>query len=216
MTSRDLRNALLTAVAADLLPFGFMLNRAQAEFTQRTPDGWNKVQLVFLWRNPEWEIKAGLLIRLHRVEQLYHRASSFDPKYHGTTPTVGLPVEKLLAEGQATHMTLRTAADLAPCRAWVERLFAKWARPFFARYHDLAALEHEVNAPPGTGLFSGPKYEGNVGLILAKLVDSPAYDQLQQRYQRHYEWLSNGFYLPEYEKLLKILEEAEVSDAMKG
>lgn len=211
MNSRDVRNALLTAVAADLLPFGFILNRAQAEFTQRTPDGWNKVQLVFLWRNPEWEIKVGLLIRLHHVEQIYHRASSFEPRFHRTTPTIGLPLEKLLAANQAPYVTLRTAADIAPCREWVWRLFNERAQPFFARYHTLVALEHEVNAPPGTSIFSGPKYEGNVGLILAKLVNSPVYDQLQQRYRKYYEWLANGFYLPEYERLVKILEDVEVA-----
>ena len=118
-------------MAADLLPFGFVLNRAQVEFTQRTPDGWNKVQLVFLWRNPEWEIKVGLFIRLHHVEQIYHRASSFEPQYHRTTPTVGLPLEKLLAASQASSMMLRTAADIAPCREWVGWLFNEQAQPFF-------------------------------------------------------------------------------------
>ncbi|MBF9237664.1 hypothetical protein I2I05_09680 [Hymenobacter sp. BT683] len=207
MTSRDLRNALLTAVAADLLPFGFVLNRAQAEFTQRTPDGWNKVQLVFLWQNPGWEIKAGFLIRLHRVEQIYHQASYFEPKYHRSTPTIGIPLENLLTNGQTSCATLCTAADVAPCLEWMKGLFEDQAQPFFARYHAIPVLEQAVNAAPGTGLFSGLKYEGNVGMILAKLVDSPAYTQLQQRYRKHYEWLANGFYLPEYEKLLKVLEE---------
>ncbi|WP_210521694.1 hypothetical protein [Hymenobacter terricola] len=131
MTSRDLRNTLLSAVAADLLPFGFVLNRALAEFTQRPPDGWNKFQLVFLWRNPQWEIKVGLLIRFHLVEQIYHQASFYEPRYHRTTPTIGIPLEKLLLKGQALSGTLGTDTDISPCQKWIMQCFTYQALPFF-------------------------------------------------------------------------------------
>ena len=45
-----------------------------------------------------------------------------------------------------------------------------------------------------------------MGIILAKLMKSPDYDFFLKKYYNYYKNLSSEFYLPEYEKLLKILD----------
>lgn len=206
MTNRDLRNTLLVLLAAEFEPYGFVLNKAQAEFTKRSPDGWQKFHLVFLVRSEGWEINPGMLIRKNVVEDIYHKASYFEPKYHRTTPTIGIPMADFIRDGKDYRFQLNTEADLTPDFQGLAALFKQVVLPFFGQYDSIEELDREVNIETRKSIFSGLKYEGSVGLILAKLTDNPRYNQLERKYRSHYQLLSNGFYLPEYEGVVEALK----------
>ena len=210
MTNRELRNALLVALSSELIPYGFVLNKSQAEFTRRAADGWHKFQLIFLMRSNGWEINLGLLIRKNLVESIYHQASYFEPKYHKTTPTVGLSVETLINDGQEHRFQLRTISDLTPCFEGILNLFNQVAIPFFAKYNSIEALDREVNVENRSSIFSWIN-QGSIGVILAKLVGNPKYVSLKKKYHSHYKKLSDGFYLPEYEGVVNALESRPMS-----
>jgi hypothetical protein len=84
------------------------VNKSLAEFTKRTSEGWHKFQLVFLSCANGWEIIPAMLIRKNVVEDLYHRASFFDAKYHKTTPNIGITVEKLRNDEQSYRFVLKS------------------------------------------------------------------------------------------------------------
>ncbi len=204
MTNRDLRNTLLTLLKAEFEPYGFALNKAKAEFTKRVPDGWQKLHLVFLVRSEGWEINPGLLIRKNVVENLYHQASYFEAKYHKTTATIGLPIADFIKDGHDYRFQLNKEADLSPTFQGLVALFRQVAIPFFQQYNSLKEIEKEVNIKDRKSLFPWIN-QGSVGLILAKLVSNPHYGQLEKKYRSYYEQMSKGFYLPEYEGVVKIL-----------
>ena len=147
-----------------------------------------------------------MLIRIDQVEDLYHKASFFEPKYHKTTPTIGISLEAYLNDGQEHRLALHREEDLPACARQLLALFELTVEPFFQRYARLEELEKEVNVAHRKSIFSGPKFEGCVGLILAKLVGNPDYEQLKGRYYKYYEWFAGGFYLPEYEGVIAQLE----------
>lgn len=211
MTNRELRNTLLALLASEFEPYGFVLNKSQAEFTKKSPDGWQKFHLVFLVRSEGWEINLGMLIRKNVVEDIYHKASYFEPKYHRTTPTIGIPIENFIRDGRDHCFQLSTEADLTPAFQGLAALFKKIALPFFKQYDDIEELDKEVNIETRKSIFSGPKYEGSVGLILAWLANNPRYDQLEMKYRSHYKQIDNGFYLPEYEGVVEVLKAMKAS-----
>ncbi|TVT42865.1 hypothetical protein FNT36_01875 [Hymenobacter setariae] len=206
MTNRELRNSLLDLLALELKPAGFVLNKAQAEFTNRLKDGWEKFQLIFLTRSEGWEINSGVLLRRNLVEEIYHKASYFEAKYHKTTPTIGIALENFYNDGNSYRLTLASETDILPSFHRLLYLFNNVAIPFFGKYSSLEELDKEVNIEIRKSIFSGPKYEGNLGIILAKLVDNPHYSKLEEKYRNYYKKLSNGFYLPEYEGVIEVLK----------
>jgi hypothetical protein len=209
MISRDLRNRLLLLLAAEFESYGFVLNKAQAIFTKRVPNGWQKFQLVFLVRSEGWEINPALLIRNDIVEKIYHKASYFEAKYHKTTATVGLPIEKLINNGYAYdfhNFQLHTESDLNPTFQGLITLFKEVAIPFFQQYDSLEKIDNEINKENGARLFTWTSH-GSIGLVIAKLVGNSRYDQLEKKYRKYYEQIDNGFYLPEYEGVVRIVKD---------
>ncbi|TDN40381.1 hypothetical protein E4631_11440 [Hymenobacter sp. UV11] len=206
MTNRELRNSLLDLLASELSPSGFVLNKAQAGFTNRLKDGWKKFHLIFLVRSEGWEINPGVLVRKNVVEDLYHKASYFEAKYHKTTPTIGIALENLNNDGNSYRLTLTSERDVLPCYHRLLYLFNNVAIPFFEKYSSLEELDKEVNIETRKSIFSGLNYEGNLGIILAKLVNNPHYHKLEEKYRNYYQQFSNGFYLPEYEGIVEVLK----------
>lgn len=207
MSKEGIKNDLLELLRARFKPHDFVLNKGLAEFTKKQKDGWNKFHLNFLNRKSWWEINLGMLIRKDIIENIYHQASYFEPKYHKTTPSLGISVEKFINDGKEYRCYLNSEADIEKCADYIENLFIKIALPFFERYDNLREMDEAVNIKSGKSIFSGLKYEGNLGIILAKLVANPDYAFFLEKYRSYYKGLSNGFYLPEYEKLIKVLND---------
>jgi hypothetical protein len=206
MSKEVLKKDLLESLRDPLEAYGFVLNKGLAEFTKKQKGGWNKFQLVFLNRKAGWEIDLGMLIRKDVIENIYHQASYFDPKYHKTTPSLGIAIEKFINDGNEYRCYLNLESDIESCADYIENLFIKVALPFFEQYDNLRKMDEAVNIKSGISIFSGLKYEGNLGIILAKLVKNPDYDFFLEKYLNYYKTLANGFYLQEYEKLVKVLD----------
>jgi hypothetical protein len=206
MTNYELKEALLSKINNELVKYNFKLKKSLNEFTEINKDGWHKFQLIFLVRENGWEINLGMLIRKNMVEDIYHKASYFEPKYHKTTPTIGITVENYINDGSECRFDLTEEKDIEICFTGIIKLFKKIALPFFDKYEDIEAIEKAINVKEGDSIFSGIKYEGNMGIILAKLVNNPDYNFFKQKYLKYYSENYDGFYLEEFENILKILE----------
>ena len=204
------KNKILELLRDRLKVHGFILNKRLSEFTKKQKDGWDKFHLIFLNRYEGWEIDIGMLIRKNLVEDIYHKASYFEPEYHKTTPTLGITVEDFINDGKKYRCFLNSENDIEKCAKYIENLFVKVVLPFFEEYNSLKKMDEAVNIKNGTSIFSGLKYEGNLGIILAKLVKNPDYNFFLEKYRNYYIHFSNGFYLSEFEKLIKVLESLDV------
>jgi hypothetical protein len=205
MERKYLRDALLAKLALELRTKGFSLLKLQGEFIKKTIDGWWKFQLVFLQKPYGWEIKIALLIRKNLVEDIYHKASFYEPKFQKSTATAGLFLEKIVKNNINCSFKIENENDIVISCEAILNLFTEFAEPFFIEYDSIKALDKAINIESDARIFSGPKYEGNTGIILAKLANNPKYYDLEQKYRDYYKNLSNGFYLPEYEGIVKSL-----------
>jgi hypothetical protein len=212
MEKNKLKINLLEKLSPFFKDLNFSLNKSVCEFTERCRWGWNKFHLIFLDRQYGWEINLGMLIRYHFVEDIYHKASYYEAKYHKTTPTIGISIEKFINDGKDYRCYLNSEDDIDICVNYIKTLFIKIAVPFYEKYDNLENLEEAINIENGASLFSGLKYEGNVGLILAKIVQNPNYDLLLEKYHKYYENLNDGFYLPEFKMLVKVLDSSSFTN----
>lgn len=206
MTNNELKDVALSYLSTELEKSGFKLNKSLAEFTRKDKEGWQKFQLIFLTRNAGWEINLGMLIRKNVVEDIYHRASYYEPKYHKSTPTIGITIQEYLNDGEEHRYYLNSESDLDSCIGGIIKEFKSVALPFFDKYQSVEAIEKAINVKNGKSIFAGVKYEGNMGIILAKLVNNPDFDYYKNQYLKYYTKKDDGFYLEEFENILKELK----------
>jgi hypothetical protein len=197
---------VLSFLKTELSHHGFKLNESLGEFTRNSNDGWSQFHLTFLNRDACWEINLGMLIRKNIVEDIYHRASYYEPKYHKTTPTIGITIENYLNDDKEHRYYLNSESDLDFCITGIIEDFKNIALPFFDKYQSLEAIEKAINVKSGKSIFSGVKYEGNMGIILAKLVNNPDFDYYKNHYFKYYSEKDDGFYLEEFKNILKELD----------
>ncbi|MCL9807418.1 hypothetical protein NAT51_17960 [Flavobacterium amniphilum] len=176
MADNVLKDILLDYLDKELIQYNFKLNKKLGEFTSKSKEGWKKLQLIFLIRDEGWEINLGMLIRKDLVENIYHKASYYEPKYHKITPTIGTTIENYINDGKNHRFCLNSNKDLAFCYTEILKLFKEIALPFFEKYDRIEEIEKAVNMKNRDSVFSGIKYGGNIGIILAKLVDNPDYE----------------------------------------
>jgi hypothetical protein len=211
MNKQEIKNTFQASVSDELLKYGFKLNKQDSIFTRKTPYGWDKFQLDFLNRGNGWDVDFGMLIRLNEVENIYHKGSYFDKKYHVTTPTIGINIGTYLNDEENNRMFLDEDSDLNEFYTLTVRLFKEVALPFFEKYNSIKNLDKAINVEEGESIFSGLKYEGNLGIILAKLTNNPKFDFFENKYRNYYKEFCKGFYLKEYEDVLKAFEKANAT-----
>jgi len=207
MRNYELKENLLSKLESVLSFYGYKLKKSSDEFVHKNKEGWFKFQLIFLERDDNWEINLGMLIRINKVENIYHKGSYFEPKYHKTTPTLGITVEDYINDGNDYRFDLVKLEDIETCFHGIIKLFKEVAVSFFEKYRNIEEIEHAINVREGSSMFSGIKYEGNLGIILAKLVNNPDYEYFKAKYLKYYKEHYDGFYLDEFENILKVIEE---------
>ena len=206
MRNYEIKEKLLSKLEGELSQYNYKLKKSADEFIHKNKDGWFKFQLIFLERDDDWEINLGMLIRIDNIENIYHKASYFEPKYHKTTPTIGITVENYINDGNEYRFDLIKSQDIETCFNGILKLFKEIAIPFFEKYKSINEIEKAINVKEGNSIFSGIKYEGNLGIILAKLVNNPDYEFFKAKYLKYYTEDYDGFYLEEYLNIIKVLD----------
>jgi hypothetical protein len=207
MNKQEIKNTFQSLVSNDLLKYGFKLNKQTSIFTRKTSYGWDKFQLNFLNRSNGWDIDFGMLIRLNEIEKIYHVGSYFEEKYHSTTSTIAIDIGTYLNDEDSYRIFLDEDSELDEFYTMTVRLFKEVALPFFEKYNSIQELDNAINVEEGKSIFSGYKYEGNLGIILAKLANNSKFDFFENKYRNYYKEFCEGFYLKEYEDVLKAVKD---------
>lgn len=205
-----LKEELLERLDNTLQKEGFKLSRSAGEFTKRKSDGWWKYQVIFLDRDYGWELNLGMLIRKNVVEEIFHEISGFGEQYKKGTPTIGITVENYLHDKNDRYrFDLQNDADIENIRRQLIGIFYDYAVPFFEKYDVIGEIEKAVNAmnvDVDNSSLTGPVFNGFKGIILAKLCNKENYRSLMRDYYEYYSNFSDGFYLPNFEKLIAYLD----------
>ena len=212
MNKQEIKNTFQASVADDLLQYGFKLNKQDSVFTRKTSYGWDKFHLTFYNRTSGWDVDFGMLIRISEVEKIYHAGSYFEKKYHSSTSTIGITVGTYLKDEESNTIFLDENSDINEFYAMTLRLFKEVALPFFEKYNTIQELDKVINVEEGESIFPRKIYEGHLGIILAKLANNPKFNFFEQKYREYYKKDYGGFYLKEYEDVLKVVEKVHPTE----
>jgi hypothetical protein len=204
-----LKRALFEAVGSHVRAHGFEARLTKDRFV-RLRDGRTDIyQLVCLDGKPGWRIQPNVGVRIERVEEIFHQTSEFEPKYQGDTPTIGGSVGAITAgNSRACEFLLESQSDVELVAGNISKLFDDFAIPYFEKFSSLAAIDAELNDRPTdrTPNRGATWLRCSTGVIVAKLVGRPNYDDLVETYREVLRNSDKGFYLKFFDPLVESLK----------
>jgi hypothetical protein len=231
MTEQDLPRVLLEAVEAELQPRGYKLalnkkmpsgpqyhkyhrsRSISAAFVRATDKQRTERYHLMLNFETGYRVSPSVGVRFEEVEKIFHRTSGFDRASQKESPTVGIDLWRVFGREQY-QVTLSDESGLAAAAARIVAIFHEKAEPYFAQFSTLAAVDSAVNDHPGDDCVHRDMawLRCSTGVIVARLVGRPNYDQLVPLYQ---EAVRKGspHLLPKFESLLNDL--GNLSNAVK-
>jgi hypothetical protein len=207
MPSADLLKALIAVVRPRLNEKGFVFQAAPKRFIRERDEIIDRFQLVCVDAKPGWQIRPHVGVRIECVENIFHQTSGFEPKYEKDTSTFGTAAESL-TNGSTGVFVLESESQVAAVAEEILNVFREVALPYFERWGSLAAIDAELNNSPGERTLHRALawYRCSTGIIVAKLVGRPNYEELAAFYTEVMTKDNKGFYLKRFEALLKSLE----------
>jgi hypothetical protein len=218
---------LLEAVEAALLPLGFKLalNKKKpsgpqyhnsrtsisvsaaflrATDKQRT-ERFHLMLNYEMLKGPGYRVSPSVGVRFEEVEKIFHRTSGYDRPNQKESATVGIDLWRVFGREQY-QVTLNDEANLQAATARVVAIFREKAEPYFAQFGTLAAVDSAVNEHPVDDCVHRDMawLRCSTGVIVARLVGRPNYDQLVSMYQETVRTKSPHL-LPRFESLLNDL-----------
>ncbi|MGO8689606.1 MAG: hypothetical protein ACLQLG_08220 [Thermoguttaceae bacterium] len=209
---KGLKTALFTSLHPELAKHGFALKATKDRFVRRHGDVTDFFQLVCLNAKPGYRIQPNTGVRIERVEELFHQSSGFDPKHRKHTATMGNSVGILLnGRSRTCEFLLESESEVGPVAEKIMDVFREFALPYFERWGSLKAIDVELNdtptkPTPHRGL---AWFRCSTGIIVARLLGRPDYEQLVAFYTDVMARDNKGFYLGPFQALLKSLENVE-------
>ncbi|MEQ8573823.1 MAG: hypothetical protein RIB63_07165 [Fulvivirga sp.] len=206
-----MKESILLKLGEKLMPYGFKLKKSTGEFTKKTINGWHRY-LVLFYDKDGYEINTSVGIRINKVEDIYHRTSGFEKKYHKGTSTIGCFVEDYLKEYDNYRFSVNKEGDLKNVVAVLLEIFEKVALPYFDKYDNLELIDKLLNSDPNeqTVHKGNTAMRAHIGIIVARLVGNVKYPELVESYHDIIGRTNKGFYKSEYEALVKDLENLSI------
>jgi hypothetical protein len=213
-----LKVALFKYIRRQLVEYGFELNSARDKFTRRHSGITDHFQLVCRDAKPGYRIQPNVGVRIDPVERIFHQTSGFEPQYQDNTSTIGAPVGSLLSGSpRSCEFLMESEFQIASITGEIMRIFREVALPYFEHWSSLTAIDAELNDKPAerTPHRGGLAwFRCSTGIIVARLVDRPGYEQLAAFYLDVMIRDNKGFYLKRFEALLKSLESVEAGTGL--
>lgn len=205
----QLKAALFDSVQRSVKADGFVMKAAKDSFIRRQDGIADIFQLVCLDGKPGWRIQPNVAVRIDHVEDIFHQTSRFEPKYQNDTPTIGGAVGNILTgDNRGSEFFVESAEDIPKATEGLVRVFHDFALPYFQKFGSLHAIDAELNDNPTTRTPHrvAPWLRCSTGLIVAKLVGRPNYDELVQIYSGIMTNTDKGFYLKRFQQLVESLK----------
>jgi hypothetical protein len=206
MTKTELKKKMLAILATKITPLGFSFKKSQECFMKKTEWGWYEYQIISYSFSYGYEIRTTMSIRYHQVEDIYHQVSSFEPKYQKKTSTIGCSISEL-KKSNTYHYDLNEEEDIEKVVYSLEKEFTEIVLPYFESNSNLIAIDKLINTNiEENNVNCHMRFKCFSGLIVAKLIQNPNYENLKSTYSKQIKLVDSGFHVENYNKLLILLE----------
>jgi hypothetical protein len=204
-----LKPLLFQCIRQYLSEEGFRSDAKRSIFVRRYEDITEIFYVTCTNAKPGHWVTPGVGLRFDAVEEIFHRTSGWDTKLQKNTNTVGTQVGVLIdGKGTSCRFLLESESEIASVTEKVVGVFRKFALPYFVQFGSLAAIDAELNDHPAERSVNSSLawFRCSRGLIVAKLMGRPDYEQLVTIYTDVITRDNKGFYLKGFQALVESLK----------
>ena len=209
--AQQIVETIIVAVAREIASDGFEFDVTSSCFVRQVGVFRHVFQVAFMEKYGRLVCKPDVGVRSDRIEEIFHRTSEFSDVDAINTSTIGVSV-KLLSRSSDYDVSVAGAGDVDQAVRTLLRAFRSIAVPYFDEFGSLEGIDRALNSNPAERCVHmvNERARCSKGLIAAKLLDRPDYEQLLQLYNarvlRAGEMTYKKYFLP----LVDDLEHLEV------
>lgn len=215
----EIKSALFTSLRPELAKHGFSLKATQGRFVRRRGEVSDIFQLVCLDGKPGYRIQPNVGVRVERIEDIFHQISGLEAKFQKDTPTIGSSVGiYLTGDSRSCEFLLESPSEVGSITEKIVRVFHEFGLPYFDRLGSIQAIDAALNsnAPERTPHRVLAFFRCSTGIIVAKLVGRPNYDELVALYTDVMTRDNDGFYFKRFQELLTLLKTMEAGSGLQS
>ncbi|QDT07025.1 hypothetical protein K227x_54500 [Rubripirellula lacrimiformis] len=181
--AQQLAESIILAVAKELASDGFEFDISSSCFVKLEGDFRLQFQIALADRHGRLVCTPDVGVRSERIEDIFHRTSEFSDSDAINTSTLGVNV-KLLTRSSDYDVSVSEAADVDEAVQKIVCAFREVAVPYFSEFGSLAGIDAALNGSPSERCVHmiNERARCSKGLIVAKLLDRPNYEELRQIY----------------------------------
>ncbi|MDR1859700.1 MAG: hypothetical protein LBR06_02105 [Bacteroidales bacterium] len=208
MDTTYLRKLFFNTLSEKLICNGLKYVQSHNEFVKKTVFGKQALFITFTkWRCDDGiYIDPGIIIRFDEIENFYHETSYFEKKYQKGTFTIGMSLDNAFNESNYVYQRYVENESAANAANYFYELFQEIVLPLFNKYNTLESMNELLNSEPDKELtLVNSIHRGIHGIIAAYLLKIPdeELNKLIDIYTKQYTVNSNGFYKPEFDKVVE-------------
>ena len=207
LKTKDVKESIATGLMGKLMPESFLFKKTNNQF-EKTQGDYTSIFniLITAWSNC-YSIEVRLYISQKKIEHIYE---SIVGKSHKLT--LGNTIDRIYASPDGrkvvnSNLLIRIYfdEDIAAAVESMENYYKTIAKPYFEKYQTLSAIDDIINNPPfehnpaHVGGNSDDRYMK--GLIVARLVNNPNYEQLVVTYDEAIKRTMNEESIENYRKV---------------
>jgi hypothetical protein len=201
-----IREALYSLLLQDLEPFlrdGFRFSSSQGCLVRGTPNRSERVWLRLTYSHDRHVFSPEVSIRFKAIEDLFHRSSGFEPKYHRGTQSLGACLSDLDSSLQP-FLSIASSDGTKEAASLLLGAYPSVITPFFKRFPDIAAIDAYLNDDPVAPRVARSMLwlRASTAVIAAYLNQNSALPTLASTYRVLVARDAYGFYLPAFDRLL--------------
>ena len=213
----ELKAALFAALTVEMKMRGFSLRSGQDRFVRRRGQVTDLFQLVCLDGKPGYRIQPNVGVSIAQVEDILRQTSGLESTNQKDPPTMGSSIGILqTGDSRSCEFLLVSKPEVSTVVEKIVAVFLERALPYYERWGSLAAVDAELNDKPAVPTHHRPLAWArcSTGIIVARLVGRPDYDQLAALYTEIMTRDNKGFYLKRFQALLRTLELVAVESGL--
>lgn len=205
----NLKVELLQNLEKYLEPFGFNLVKSKEWFKKKERDRILFFWIVFYKDLYGFRVAPTLAIRFNQIEEIFHRFSGYEKKYQGDTHTIVTEIWRLKNDRASYEYQLASTEDISSITDELILVFKDCADTYFKKHISLNDIDSLLNNEPNQeSIHQIMDYARcSRGAITAKLCHRNDYDEIVSIYRQRMQDQDHGFYLSQFDALLKFLNE---------
>lgn len=209
--AKEVKETIASGLKEDFVKEGFVYKKTDNQFEKKQGDYTSIFNILITAWSSHFSIEVRLYISQKQIENIYETIIGKSHKL-----TLGNTLNRIYASPDGREVVNGNLSiniyfddDVEAAVESLQNYYTTIAKPYFEKYQDLKSIDDIINNPPfeNNPANVGGSFDKRCmkGLIVARLVDNPGYEQLVATYDEAIKGTMNEESIENYHKVREYL-----------